>query len=215
LKVFLFLAGLSSLVLIAHFLHLPGQAPATALPTTLTSGIYLAGNGFHSAIILPLNAESQSHWTSFFEGSDLDSLPPEGYLEFGWGHLDYYTHSNPGPEIGLKALLWPFNQATLHIVWYPDRERIRRFGYSSSEIRFYPMGSVGLRLLDSVLKTWFLPGANARAFPIKKGLYGSKSAFFLARGLYSGGYTCNTWSAALARKLGIRVPGWPVFGKLF
>lgn len=137
------------------------------------------------------------------DGRDFISplLPPAlrtvRYLEFGWGHREYYRSADPSLLLGLGALLGS-SPAVLHVA-----------GFDAPPKEFFPAAQVRVISFDREAYTRLiaaLGGAfSGAAEPIGGGLYGS-AYFFEAQGEFSASHTCNTWVAEMLHAAGCDIP---------
>jgi len=156
--------------------------------------IYVADNGAHTDLILPVAA-----FRDFARPEHLADprYGAEPYLAFGWGNRDFYLHTAQWSDINLwrtaKALVG-IGSTVLHVAHVPEPRAggsVRAVVLSPAEYR---------RLVEHVRDT-------VAAGPVVRG-YGARDAFYSAKGGYSAINTCNEWTGRGLRKAGVRMGVW-------
>ena len=136
-----------------------------------------------------------------------ESLAGLDHVSIGWGSRDFYLATPEWRDFrldfALKALLW--DETVLHV-------EFRSRPMPQEACRQWPARSAGyLALARHVAAS--LRTIDDRAEPVGRG-YGSRDAFFLARGQYNPVQTCNQWSGAALALAGAPVGRWTPFSFL-
>lgn len=173
----------------------PGEtAAASPGAGEATVAIYVASNGWHSAIVVPSAALPPG---AFPEAGDFPGAP---YLSFGWGDAEYFPAPDPGLGVTLRAILRP-TPAVLHLAGLPSHPREV---FPADEVVELPATSRQFAALLAFLDAAFDREGAARARAVAPGLH-RFSLFYRAKGEFHLFNTCNTWTAR-----GLEAGGWPV-----
>jgi len=152
--------------------------------------IYLISHGWHVGIAI----ES----TYILEKMpDHDKMPTAEYLKFGWGDGKYYTESDAGFGLLLRAALWP-SRSVLHVVGI-DIPLDRYF--MGSDIIKVQITQLGADEFAKFVSDRFRRDDEGNVQFNSEGLY-TNSSFFEARGRYYLPKTSNTWTARALRRTG-------------
>ncbi|NYT41130.1 TIGR02117 family protein [Sphingomonas sp. R-74633] len=163
-------------------------------PPTEGVRIYVADNGVHTDLILPVDA-----FRDFARPEHLADprYGAEPYLAFGWGNRDFYLHTAKWTDVNAwrvgKALVGA-GSTVLHVAHVPEP----RAGGSVRTLLLRP--EEYRRLVDHVRGT-------VAAGPVVRG-YGARDAFYSAKGGYSALTTCNEWTGRGLRKAGVPMGIW-------
>lgn len=159
------------------------QKPVSAADEA-TLPVYVIGQGWHGGIafrradippgLLPESAD----------------FPGVEYLEFGWGHRDYYQARDPGFWLLLDAAIWP-SPSVLHVVGVHDSIHQRFVGF---EIVRLDIPRSGFAELVAFIHASFHRNDAARAVPLRRGIV-VNSFFYPATGSFHLFNNCNTWAA--------------------
>ena len=169
----------------------------TALPTVedgpRTHLIYVASNGWHTAIIV--SAPALVATGTLPEAADFSGAP---FLEFGWGDRTFYQAKEPTIGITLTAALIP-TSAVMHMaaLQAPPKD-----SNSGLEVISVELTESGFQSLARALAAEFKRLTGGRAESISRGLY-SHSYFYHAKGKFHLFNTCNTWTARMLREGGV------------
>lgn len=159
------------------------------------SRIYVLSNGFHSDIAVPV-----SHAEAL--GIRLEDYPVETdairYLAVGWGSVTAYTSlravSDLTPSIVFKAAA--FDETVVHVLplgALTARERVYAFDLTEIQLD---------RLVERLR-------ADFAAFePIADLTQGFGDLFYPGNGRFSPWRTCNSWTGAHLRAIGLPVGFW-------
>ena len=156
--------------------------------------IYVASNGWHSAIFL---ARSTIPLGSIPELAD---FPDATFIGFGWGDAAYF----PEPDPGISTLLSAAFQPTPSVVHVTGLSSHPRDAFPEGEVIRVRLSAHGFRKLLGFLNAAFARSGAARASVYAPGLH-SYSKFYPAQGEFHLFNNCNSWTAR-----GIAVAGLPL-----
>jgi uncharacterized protein (TIGR02117 family) len=166
--------------------------------------VYLADNGVHSDLIMPMKADGLD-WAPFFPRTEMAAAPPESrWIAFGSGeervYLDTPTWLDITPRTIWSALAG--GRRVIHV------EYVLNPSYAERQIRLRP--EEYRRLWASVRSDLEL---DARGLPqrIDHPGYGCCDAFYRALGKESAFRTCNSRVADWLRLAGVETSLWPPF----
>jgi len=146
--------------------------------------VILVNNGWHTGILLAradISAEVIPEIIDF---------PLTGrWLEFGWGSRAYYPLPDPSLLDMLKAAAG--SEAVMHVAAFPKPVTELYPGIETQALTLTPSDYAALlrRIGDS-----FDRQGQPVALSLGPGLYG-ESRFYAAKGHFSLGHTCNSWTA--------------------
>ena len=166
--------------------------------------IYLADNGIHTDLILPLNAQGLD-WRPLFPTSDFAAVNPDsGWIAFGSGekhvYLDTPAWSDIRPGTVWSALTG--GQRVMHVEYVPNPY------YAVRQIRLRPEE---YRRLWAAIRVDFELGPGGKPQRIDHPGYGPADAFYRATGKANAIRTCNAVTANWLRLAGVKTSLWPPF----
>ncbi|HEX5238367.1 MAG TPA: TIGR02117 family protein [Sphingomicrobium sp.] len=166
--------------------------------------IYLADNGVHADIIMPVKADGLD-WSAIVPTRDFAAADPSSaWIAFGAGeervYLDTPTWWDITPRTISSALAG--GNRVLHVEYAPSPY------YAAREIRLRP--EEYRRLWAAIRADFALSGAG-RPIRIDHPGYGPSDAFYRATGHASMFKTCNSWAAGRLRLAGVKTSLWPPF----
>jgi uncharacterized protein (TIGR02117 family) len=170
-----------------------------------TSGItlYLADNGTHADLILPVRAAGLD-WAAFIPRSDMADAAGEQWIGFGAGerhvYLDTPTWADISPRTALAATTG--GERIVHVEYTDDP------AYAARAIRVTPEQ---YRRLWAAIHAEFRLDAGGHAIHIDHPGYGPRDAFYQGIGRASALSTCNNWVAGRLRLAGIGTSLWSPF----
>ena len=169
--------------------------------------IFACDNGVHVDLVLPVAAAGWD-WRSVFPAEHFgESSGLLDHVSIGWGSRDFYLATPEWRDLrldfALKALLW--DETVLHVEFRP-----RPLGHEACRQWLAPRDGY-LALVRHVLRS--IRAIDHRAEAVGQG-YGSRDAFFLARGQYNPVQTCNQWSGRALALAGAPVGRWTPFSFL-
>jgi uncharacterized protein (TIGR02117 family) len=166
--------------------------------------IYLADNGIHADILMPVKAQGLD-WQPFIPKGDFSAPDPNaGWISFGTGEERVYLNTPTWWDITPRTI-WSAltgGRRVVHVEYVTDPR------FAAREIRLRP---VEYRRLWAAIRADFQLDAQGRAKRINHPGYGCCDAFFRATGKASAIRTCNTWVADRLRLAGVKTSLWPPF----
>lgn len=187
------------------FALLPIAGTVPSGPSAPTTRIYVVSNGFHTDIVVPMDAAWRDALLPGFPFVDPAIAP---YVAFGWGDRDFYM-ATPGVgdmrvELALQALFWS-PASVMHVTLWGGPP------LPSEDVRVIDLAPAQLAVVTEGLKDGFARDSAGAFEPVSQGAFTATDAFFAAVGGYSVILTCNEWAAALLRPAGVAVPAWSPF----
>ena len=166
--------------------------------------IYLASNGIHSDLILPVAAQGLD-WRPLIPVRDFRKAPPNPrWIAFGSGEERVYLDTPRWRDIRPRTI-WSGlmgGNRLMHV------EYVRDPAYAAREIRLRPEE---YRRLWSAIRSDFAADSNRRPIHIAGSGYHGSDTFYRATGKASALRTCNSWTADRLRLAGVRTSLWPPF----
>ncbi|HEX6604405.1 MAG TPA: TIGR02117 family protein [Sphingomicrobium sp.] len=166
--------------------------------------IYLADNGIHADIIMPVKAEGLD-WAALLPNGDFANAPPDArWVAFGSGEERVYLNTPTWWDITPRTI-WSAlfgGRQVMHVEYVSDPS------YAAREIRLRPEE---YRRLWAAIRADFQLDQNGRLQRIDHPGYGCCDAFYRAPGKHSALRTCNTWAAKWLRLAGVKASLWPPF----
>ena len=179
--------------------HIPANPNWRAPADGVT--IYLASNGVHTGIVVPVSAAGID-WRKQVRPSDLPDPARAGkWLLFGWGDRDFYlttpTWRDVRPATVLSALIGS-GHTLVHVDHFDDF-------YPDADMRPLRLTSEEYGRLARFIEESF--AENGDAIPG----YGSRDVFYTGAGRYSALRTCNVWTGDALKAAGVRTAVWSPF----
>ena len=166
--------------------------------------VYIADNGVHSDIVMPVNAEGLD-WAPFIPTRDFAAADPNaGWIAFGSGEQRVYLNTPTWWDITPRTI-WSAlagGRRVMHVEYVSDPH------YAVREIRLRPEE---YRRLWSAIRADFTLDAARHPLRIAHPGYGCCDAFYRATGKANAIRTCNSWVADRLRVAGIKTSLWPPF----
>ena len=167
--------------------------------------IYLANNGIHSDIVMPVNAQGLD-WTPFVPKSDFaDPNPNSGWVAFGSGEEHVYLDTPRWRDIR-PGTVWSAltgGKRVMHVEWVSNPE-----DYADRVIRLRPEE---YQRLWAAIRSDFRLNSDGKPERIDHPGYGRSDTFYWATGSFHALKTCNTWAAGRFRLAGVKTSLWPPF----
>jgi uncharacterized protein (TIGR02117 family) len=163
--------------------------------------IYLADNGIHTDIIMPVAAEGLD-WSRFLGAG----AAPTAWIAFGAGEEHVYLNTPTWWDITPHTLSAALagGPRVMHV------EYVATALYADRQIRLRPEE---YRRLWSAIRAQFALDASGRPLRIAHPGYGDLDAFYRGTGRASMVRTCNTWVADQLRLAGVKASIWPHFSE--
>ena len=176
------------------------KEPARGIP------IYVADNGIHVDLILPIDAEGLD-WRPLIPLRDFARVDPNAsFIAFGSGEQRVYLNTptwwDLTPRTLSSALLG--GKRVMHVEYVPSPY------YAVREIRLRPEE---YRRLWAAIRSDFALDRSGRPQRIDHPGYGPSDAFYSASGKASAITTCNSWAASRLRLAGVKTSLWPPFAQ--
>ena len=166
--------------------------------------IYLANNGVHADIVMPVRAQGLD-WEPFVPRGDFAAPDPGArWVAFGSGEERVYLDTPRWRDITPRTI-WSAltgGRRVMHVEWVSNP------GYVDRAIRLRPEE---YRRLWAAIRADFELGPDGKPVLIDHPGYGRSDAFYWATGRFNALKTCNTWAAGRLRLAGIETSLWPPF----
>ena len=166
--------------------------------------IYLADNGIHSDIIMPVRAQGLD-WAALIPKRDFAAADPNArWIAFGSGEERVYLNTPTWWDLTPRTV-WAAltgGRQVMHVEYVSDPS------YAVREIRLRPEE---YRRLWAAIRADFALDPRGRLQLIDHPGYGCCDAFYRAPGKHSALRTCNTWAAKWLRLAGVETSLWPPF----
>ena len=166
--------------------------------------IYLADNGVHVDIIMPVKAQGLD-WATVVPQRDFAAVDPAAaWIAFGAGEKRVYLDTPTWWDITPRTL-WSAltgGSRVMHVQYVPSP------AYAVRQIRLRPEE---YRRLWTAIRADFTLDPRGRPQRIDHPGYGPADAFYRATGRASAFKTCNSWAAGRLRLAGVETSLWPPF----
>ena len=205
-----FLKSLALVVLAIPLLYLAAAVVGSLIPVNRDwhepgSGVtvYLADNGVHADLILPVAAEGLD-WHPLLPARDVIDNSDAQYVAFGAGERAVYLDTPTWSDLKLGTALHALGggERVVHVEWVRDPS------YATQAIRLTPEE---YRRLWAAIRAEFRLDPRGRPQRIDHPGYGPADAFYLGIGKASALSTCNVWVADRLRVAGVKAPLWSPF----
>jgi len=168
--------------------------------------IYLADNGVHVDLIMPVKAQGLD-WAPLFPLGDFAAPDPRAaWIAFGAGEKRVYLDTPTWWDIKLRTIASALTGGTrvMHIEYVPGPY------YAVRQIRLRPEE---YRRLWAAIRADLTLDEHGRPKRIDHPGYGPSDAFYRAAGRASALRTCNSWAAGQLRLAGVKTSLWPPFAQ--
>ena len=166
--------------------------------------IYLANNGLHSDIVMPVRAQGLD-WTPFVPITDFAGPDPGArWIAFGSGEERVYLDTPRWRDIKASTV-WSAmtgGKRVMHVEWVSNPH------YLDRAVRLRPEE---YRRLWAAVRADFALDDQGRPRRIDHPGYGPSDAFYWATGKFHALKTCNTWASDRMRIAGVKTSLWPPF----
>jgi uncharacterized protein (TIGR02117 family) len=166
--------------------------------------IYIADNGIHADIIMPVRAEGLD-WAPLVPKSDMAAVPPgASWIAFGSGEKHVYLDTPTWWDITPRTIWYSLagGARVIHAEYVPSPY------YAVREIR---LRAEEYRRLWAAIRADFALDRTGRPIRIDRPGYGPADAFYRATGKASAVRTCNAVVARWLRLAGVKTSLWPPF----
>ena len=168
--------------------------------------IYLADNGLHADLVLPVRAEGLD-WGPLVPRSDMADVEPAArWIAFGAGERRVYLDTPTWADISPRTL-WAATtggERVIHAEYTADPT------YAARSIRLRPEQ---YRRLWAAIRAEFRLDRHGRPVRIDHPGYGPRDAFYQGIGRASALSTCNNWVAGRLRLAGVKTSLWSPFAQ--
>ena len=166
--------------------------------------IYIADNGIHADIIMPVDSDGLS-WASLFLKKDFAAVPADArWIAFGSGEKEVYLDTPRWQDIRLSTI-WSALAGGPRLIHV---EYITSPAYAVRAIR---LRKEEYRRLWAAVRGDLAIGLNGNPQRIDHPGYGPSDAFYLATGHASAIRTCNVVVAHWLELAGVKASLWPPF----
>jgi len=201
---FLVLYGLSAVVLARIPVNSSHRAPTEGMR------IYIVSNGVHTDFVVPMRS-AVIDWTTQLPPSSFARVDDSfEYLEFGWGDRGFYLETPTWADLkastAFKACFF-LSSSAMHVTCWRLEPR------SDATCRRLLVSEEQYRKLVEFLKRSFVCDERGAFRRIDHPGYTPQDAFFEANGTYSFIHTCNEWTGAGLREMGVKTAVWTPFAK--
>lgn len=197
-RVFVWFIGFYLLYLLIGLVPLNRSYQPAAEGTT----VYVVSSAVHADILVPIDHPA-CNWNDLFPTEDIQGDAADAtHMAIGWGDRGFYletpTWNDLKASTALKALFLP-SGTVLHVsrTWAPIE------GPATCTVKLSDTAYAQLcHSIREVIET------DSSGKPIQIGgyAYGSRDAFYEARGTYHCFNTCNSWVGACLYDAGVKVP---------
>lgn len=170
--------------------------------------IGVVSNGVHTDLVLPLRAAGVD-WAARL---DLDELHGQDmgirWVAVGWGDRRFYLETPTFADLKWDTALAAVSgmgRTAMHVTW------LECGPYSSDESRVLIVNEEQYRELCEYVRTSFELDDAGRPRRIDHPGYTPFDHFYEAVGSYSAIQTCNEWTGAGLRRIGVRTGTWTPF----
>jgi uncharacterized protein (TIGR02117 family) len=198
----LFLIGALILYLVAAVLAMlvPINPPKISEETDIE--IFVQTNGLHADFILP-SKNSVYDWEALLP-LEMETPAKINHIAIGWGEKNFYLNTPTMSDLTfptlVKALFVP-SEAAMHV------EHRRYRPPSNDDARSIWISEEMYRtLVEYILEYFVIENGQPKIFPGKG--YHEYDAFYAAHGKYHMFWTCNNWTNAGLKKIGIKNSLW-------
>lgn len=168
--------------------------------------VYLADNGIHTDIIMPVDAQGLD-WSRVVPKSDFAAPDPNArWIAFGAGERHVYLNTPTWWDLTPRTI-WSALTGGPEVI---HAEYATSPDYAVRQIRLRPEE---YRRLWTAVRAGFALDAHGRPQRINHSGYGPADAFYRANGKASMVRTCNSWVADRLRLAGVKVSVWPPFAE--
>jgi uncharacterized protein (TIGR02117 family) len=170
--------------------------------------IYIASNGVHTDIVLPIKNEIKDWSKEVKFENTLSKDTTYKFVGIGWGDKGFYLETPTWADLkastALKAATG-FNTTAMHTTFFHD---MKEDTLSKKIVVSYQQYK---RLIKYIEKSFLQDKHGHYIFIKTNAVYGKNDAFYEAKGSYSMLHTCNTWTNNALKTSGQRCALWTPF----
>ncbi len=166
--------------------------------------VYLADNGIHSDIIMPVAAAGVD-WRPILSRTDAAAAPAGArWIAFGSGEERVYLNTPTWWDIRPRTI-WAVltgSRRVMHVDWIDNPS------YAERQVRLRPDE---YRRLWAAVRADFRVGSAGKPIRIAHPGYDCCDSFYWGSGRFNAFETCNAWVADKLRIAGVKTSLWPPF----
>ncbi len=166
--------------------------------------IYLASNGVHSDLVVPVRSEvidwQDEYPTHLFPQVDAR----QDHLAIGWGSRGFYLNTEHWSDLTLQTAVVALSGAGSSAMHIEYRSRPA----PGPDVIVMRIPQAKYRELVDFIRGYAIRDEHSRAIAIAGHHYTHSDAFFEAYGTYSAVMTCNEWTRQALAHAGVRAPAW-------
>ncbi len=177
-------------------------------PPTHGIEVGVLSNGVHTDVVLPVRAAGVD-WAEFLALDELHG-PHSGFqwVAMGWGDRRFYLETPTFADLKAStaiAAVSGVGSTALHATW------LYRGPYSGENARSFVLTEAQYVALCDYVRASFALDSAQRPRRIEHPGYSTSDHFYEAVGSYSAIRTCNEWTGAGLRRIGVRIGAWTPF----
>jgi uncharacterized protein (TIGR02117 family) len=166
--------------------------------------ILILSNPIHTDIALPADPDVLEAFGFISQaGLELD-YPGVFWVVFGWGGRSFYTETptwdDLKPRPVFNALTW--DASVMHVRWVGD------IPMDAEDLRVLELNEEEFAGLLKDVRDSFAVDASGTPVEITGAAYDAHDIFFEAVGGFNAFLGCNTWTARMLRRTGLRTGWW-------
>ena len=173
-------------------------APRGAVADIPTQTFYLATNGVHLDLVLPVAVQDHDLWT------DLKRDTGTEYMSFGWGDQAFFVSTPQWTDMTLHTALGAVfldRPTAMHVRKYRQSQK-HWVAVRATEAQYQA-------ILDYVSHSFDTDSGHKQIVPAPS--YGPQDTFYSARGNYTLAGTCNTWINTGLKEANLPAAVWTPF----
>jgi uncharacterized protein (TIGR02117 family) len=202
---FLTLAGIYLLFAVVGTL-LPASSEVDSSPKQIP--VFVASNGFHTALILPLENKNFD-WLAKMDTTIATQYTSYKYISLGWGDrgffMGYIDNQSPTLLTSLKALFLP-TPSLMHVTFYqyeiPTDEHTVKLLINKKQLE---------KMIDFVKASFEY--SEEKKWVFYHNGYGQKDYFFASEDDYHLFNTCNVWTNEALKQSNLPASWWSPFAQ--
>ncbi|CAN5844079.1 TIGR02117 family protein [soil metagenome] len=178
-------------------------------PTEGGINIFVASNGVHTDIIVPVRTPFQD-WSELIPYGHFAGIDTATYIALGWGDKGFYIHTPTWDDLtvttALRSLFWP-TAAAMHTEYFRGEPRLYQWKEQ------LVITEEQYQRFVAYAKKYFQEGPNGNFILIEGAGYQDTDNFYEAHGRYHVYNTSNNWSNRALKKMGVRAAVWAPFDR--